>query len=180
MSDEIQDGKGFEKVMAITGGIAPNNPYQPDDDAQARLRHKTILMVPRNPDHIFKYIQNSSLSPDAKLKLGSLAKEDEAPERILAMFDKETAERKAWGKKYRVFKTSLYMDKLDTRNSDYHYVKDALEDNIDYQLSRTNTANGPSERILQDTDLTNNVTTARYEEVPQTKKRGILSWLGRR
>ncbi|WP_424356676.1 hypothetical protein [Methanocella sp. MCL-LM] len=117
--------------------------------------------------------------PEDKDRLCAFIMEEEAPERILAMFSKEEAERRAWNRKYRFFLLELSMDKLDTANPDFQYIKRAVNENCDYILSRCNVANGPSERILQDLEMTQDNVTQTVINSSAPQKKGWMSFFSK-
>jgi hypothetical protein len=162
----------LNQSLAIQAGIAPTSPDM------AEVAHKITLLQPKNPEALHAQIQMSGFSNLMRDMYGSMAKELEAPERMLSIFPAYAAEKRGLYLDYRMIITEmLCCDSLDLRNPRYFPMLQRIRDQFEYQIARTNRDYGIPEREYQAQSITTN--TTRLEEIqrapPIEKRKGLLS-----
>jgi hypothetical protein len=161
--------------LAIQAGIAPTTPDM------AEVAHKIVLMDSKNPGFIGLQIANSGFSNLMQDVFGSMAKEMEAPERMLAAFPAYAAQKRSLFLEYRMcLAEMLCCDGLDLRNPRYLITTQALSDQFEYQIARTNRDFGTTEREYQAQNLSTSTTKLeemRQPVVEQKRRRGLMGRL---
>ncbi len=165
--------RAFEKSIAINCKVAPT------DVETAIVAHKAELLRPRNPDMLINQMYASGFTPLMETIWGQMAKELEAPERMLTQFPDKVADKRLKFLEYRQHKNKmLCCDRLDDRNPRFHALNDAIYDQAAYEIARTNTSYGITEREYQATDFTNNKSSIEERQTvvtPPREKGGLLS-----
>lgn len=167
--------RAYAQSLAIATNVAPT------DVEMAKVAHKAALLTPHNPRMLLQQMYNSRFSPLMQTIWGAMAIELEAPERMLAQFDSKLVNQRMLYLEYRQHKNMmLCCDQLDVRNPLFMAFNDALRDQAEYQIARTNRDYGVTEREFQATDFTNNTTRIDEQQTvitPTKPKGGLLSKL---
>lgn len=162
------------KQQAIQQSLAISNSVAPTDPSMAEVAHKIALIQPKNPAALRELAYNSGFTGLMADVYGQMAIEMEAPERLLAVFPAQDAQKRVDALELRLLEAQiLCCDQLDVRNPKFNTFMSALRDQSVYLAARTNKDYWRPERDYQAQTLSTAVTEFSDKGQPEAKPRLI-------